>query len=150
MTPYSFARSNRNLKTLAILASVYVALLALVVLFDTAWWIAGLLSLATLPALWDLVQNTGAGMHVDQDAISWFTGNRQGEIALRDIDHFRFDTRWDFSVRVSIVLHSGKRIRLPDESASGASGFGNPSKPSRNSRRTASFHRFLKHWTFEG
>ena len=34
----------------------------------------------------------------------------------RDIDRFRFDTRWDFSVRVSIVLHSGKRIRLPDES----------------------------------
>ena len=54
MTPYSFARSNRNLRTLAILAGVYAALLALVVLFDAAWWIAGLLSLATLPALWDV------------------------------------------------------------------------------------------------
>ncbi|WP_170343739.1 hypothetical protein [Ruegeria atlantica] len=116
MTPYSFARSNRSLRTLAILAGVYAALLALVVLFDAAWWIAGLLSLATLPALWDVVQNTRAGMQLDQDALSWFTGNRQAEVALRDIDHFRFDTRWDFSVRVSIVLHSGKRIRLPDES----------------------------------
>ncbi|WP_171167262.1 hypothetical protein [Ruegeria sp. HKCCA0370] len=116
MTPYSFARSNRSLRTLAILAGVYAALLALVFLFDAAWWIAGLLSLATLPALWDVVQNTRAGMQLDQDALSWFTGNRQAEVALRDIDHFRFDTRWDFSVRVSIVLHSSKRIRLPDES----------------------------------
>ncbi|WP_298846783.1 hypothetical protein [uncultured Ruegeria sp.] len=116
MTPYSFSRSNRNSRTLVILASVYAALLALVVLFDAAWWIAGLLSLATLPALWDVIQNTSAGVQVDQVAISWFTGNRQGEVALRDIDYFRFDTRWDFSVRVSVVLHSSKRIRLPDES----------------------------------
>ena len=32
MTPYSFARSNRNLRTLAILAGVYAALLALVLM----------------------------------------------------------------------------------------------------------------------
>ena len=33
-----------------------------------------------------------------------------------NIDYVRFDTRWDFSVRVSVVLNSGKKIRLPDES----------------------------------
>ncbi|WP_209504495.1 MULTISPECIES: hypothetical protein [unclassified Ruegeria] len=116
MTPYSFTRRNRNSRTLIILASVYMALLALVILFDAAWWIVGLLSLATLPAIWDVIQNTSAGVQLDRDAVRWFTGNRQGDIPMRDIDHFRFDTRWDFSVRVSIVLKSEKRIRLPDES----------------------------------
>ncbi|WP_050602812.1 hypothetical protein [Ruegeria sp. 6PALISEP08] len=116
MTEYTFARQNRNTRTLVILASVYAGLMALVVLFDAAWWIVWLLALVTLPAVWDVVQNTRAGVQMDQNAIRWFTGKRQGEVMLRDIDFFRFDTRWDFSVRVSIFLQSGKRIRLPDES----------------------------------
>ena len=72
--------------------------------------------LATLPAVWDIIQDSNAGLNLDQDQLRWHSGKRQGEIDLRDVDYFRFDTRWDFSVRVSMVLASGKRIRLPDES----------------------------------
>ncbi|WP_037307958.1 hypothetical protein [Ruegeria halocynthiae] len=117
MTPFTFTRQNRSPRAVAILICVYAALIALVVLFDAAWWLAGLLSLSTLPALWDIARDTQAGLHLDQDKLSWFTGHRTAEIALSDIDHVRFDTRWDFSVRVSLVLASGRRIRLPDESA---------------------------------
>ncbi|WP_171235543.1 hypothetical protein [Ruegeria sp. HKCCA6837] len=116
MTDFTFARQNRNTRTLVILAAVYSGLMALVVLFDAAWWIVWLLALGTLPAVWDVIQNTRAGVQIDAAAIRWFTGKRQAEVLLQDIDFFRFDTRWDLSVRVSIVLHSGKRIRLPDES----------------------------------
>ncbi|MFY2825930.1 hypothetical protein [Ruegeria sp. MALMAid1280] len=116
MIPFTFTRHNQTPRTILILISIYVALVALLVLFDAAWWLVGLLALSTLPALWDVVHGTRAGMTLDHDRIKWFSGNREGEIPLADIDHIRFDTRWDFSVRVSVALTSGKRIRLPDES----------------------------------
>ncbi len=116
MTPFTFTRHNRTPRTTLILICVYAALAALLILFDAAWWLVGLLALSTLPAVWDVVRGTRAGMTLDRDRIKWFTGNREGEALLADIDHIRFDTRWDFSVRVSLVLASGKRIRLPDES----------------------------------
>ena len=116
MTPYTFTRHNRTPRTILILVLVYAALIALLILFDAAWWLVGLLGLTTLPALWDIAKGTQAGMTLDHDGIRWFSGNREGLVALADIDHVRLDTRWDFSVRTSLVLKSGKRIRLPDES----------------------------------
>lgn len=116
MTPLTFTRHNRAPRTIAILICVYGALIALVILFDAAWWLVGLLSLVTLPALWDIAQNTRAGLSLNDNTLSWHSGKRQGQIDLSDVDYFRFDTRWDLSVRVSLVLNTGKRIRLPDES----------------------------------
>ncbi|MCG7519157.1 hypothetical protein [Ruegeria sp. Ofav3-42] len=116
MMDFTFTRQNRAPRTVGVLICVYAALLALVILFDAAWWLVGLLSLATLPALWDIAQNTSAGLSLDPDKLRWFTGTRDAEVDCSDIDYIRFDTRWDFSVRVSLVLVSGKRIRLPDES----------------------------------
>ncbi|WP_170769236.1 hypothetical protein [Ruegeria lacuscaerulensis] len=116
MTPYTFTRQNRTPRVLAILLCVYGVLIALVILFDAAWWLMALLALTTLPALWDFARGTSAGLTLGPDRISWFTGARQAEVNLADIDHVRMDTRWDFSVRVSLVLRSEKKIRLPDES----------------------------------
>ncbi|MEW2917717.1 hypothetical protein AB1A64_11655 [Ruegeria sp. ANG10] len=115
MTPFTFKRHNRTPRAVVILMCVYAGLIALVILFDAAWWLVGLLSLPTLPALWDIAHGTSAGLTLDHGAIRWFSGNREAEVALADIDHVRLDTRWDFSVRTSLVLASGKRIRLPDE-----------------------------------
>ncbi|MBO9411315.1 MULTISPECIES: hypothetical protein [unclassified Ruegeria] len=116
MTPYTFTRQNRTPRVLAILLCIYGGLIALVVWFDAVWWLIAPLALTTLPAVWDFVQGTKAGLSVAQDTMSWFTGPRKAEVNLADIDHVRMDTRWDFSVRVSLVLNSEKKIRLPDES----------------------------------
>ena len=116
MTEFTFSRNNRAPRTVGVLICVYAALLALVMLFEAAWWLVALLALPTLPALWDVAQNTSAGLSLDESKLKWFTGTREAEIDCADIDYIRFDTRWDFSVRVSLVLNSGKRIRLPDES----------------------------------
>ncbi|WP_170568938.1 hypothetical protein [Ruegeria atlantica] len=116
MIPFRFTRHNRTPRTILILLGVYVALVALQVVLDAAWWLVGLLALTTLPALWDIARDTRAGISVDHDEVRWFSGNREGHVDLADIDYARFDTRWDFSVRISLVLKSGKRIRLPDES----------------------------------
>ncbi|MDX1743780.1 MAG: hypothetical protein R3186_09325 [Ruegeria sp.] len=115
MIPYSFTRHNRTRRSVLTLMGIYAGLLALVIVFDAAWWLVGLLSLSTLPALWDIIQDTQAGLTLDPDRIYWFSGNREAEVALSEIDHVRLDTRWDFSVRSALVLASGKRIRLPDE-----------------------------------
>ncbi len=116
MTEFTFARNNRAPRTVGVLICVYAALLALVIVFEAAWWLVALLALPTLPALWDVAQNTSAGLSLNESKLKWFTGSREAEIDCADIDYARFDTRWDFSVRVSLVLNSGKRIRLPDES----------------------------------
>ncbi|CUJ86679.1 hypothetical protein RUE5091_00497 [Ruegeria denitrificans] len=115
MTPFTFKRLNRTSRAVVIVMCVYAGLIALVILFDAAWWLVGLLSLPTLPALWDIAQGTQAGLTLDRDVIRWFSGKREAEVVLADIDHVRLDTRWDFSVRTSLVLTTGKRIRLPDE-----------------------------------
>ncbi len=116
MTPFTFKRQNRAPRTIITLIFVYAALLAMVILFNAAWWLMGLLALFTLPALWDIARDTSAGLTLDQRKIQWFSGTREAEVDLADIDHVRFDTRWDFSVRVSLVMTTGKRVRLPDES----------------------------------
>ncbi|WP_171122559.1 MULTISPECIES: hypothetical protein [unclassified Ruegeria] len=116
MTPFTYTRHNRTPRTVVILILVYAALISLVILFDAVWWLIGLLALPSLPALWDVVRDTSAGLSLDQNKLNWFTGNRTAEVKLSEIDYVRFDTRWDFSVRVSLITISGKRIRLPDES----------------------------------
>lgn len=113
---YVFARHGRSRRALVVLACIYVVLLAAILLIDAAWWLMGGLALLTLPALWDLYTNPSAGVRLTDAALEWHSGRRTGDLALAEIDHMRFDTRWDFSVRVSAVLTSKKRVHLPFES----------------------------------
>jgi hypothetical protein len=54
-------------------------------------------------------------VRLSKDHLEWYTGTRKGALELAEIDYMRFDTRFDFSVRVTAILTNGKRIRLPDE-----------------------------------
>ena len=45
MTEFKFTRQNRAPRTVGVLICVYAALLALVILFDAAWWLMALLAL---------------------------------------------------------------------------------------------------------
>ncbi len=115
MAPYVHVSQGRNPRTIAALAVAWALLAAAVFILNAALWIAGLLALATLPALWDLWRNPSAGLRIDDTTFQWQSGRRQGELALGDIKNVRFDRSWDFAIRVSVVLASGKRIRLPAE-----------------------------------
>lgn len=114
--PFTFERQNRAPRTVAILICVYAVLIGMVILFNAAWWLMALLALPTLPAVLDIARDTSAGMELGPDALRWHTGGRKAELSLSEVDRFRFDTRWDFSVRVSAILQTGKRVQLPDES----------------------------------
>jgi len=113
VTPFEFTSHGRNLRTAIVLIAVYAALVALVVVFDASLWLIAGLALTTLPALWDIWSNRSAGLNLTDDTLLWRSGKRFGSIALDDIERVRFDARWDFSVRVTVVPVSGKPVRLP-------------------------------------
>ena len=112
---YAFTREARKLRTAIIVIGIYAALLAAFVLIDAAWWLMALLALPTLPALYDLWRNPSAGVRVSKDRLEWHTGTRNAALELTEIAYMRFDTRFDFSVRVTAILTNNKRVRLPDE-----------------------------------
>ncbi len=113
---FEFNRHNRDGRTVAILIIIYSGLAGLVVFLDAAIWVITLLALATLPALLDVIHDTTAGVALEGAELRWHSGKRHGQINLAEVEKFRFDTRWDFTVRVSAVLKSGKKLRLPTES----------------------------------
>lgn len=113
---YSYRRHGRSPRLLVVLICVYALLIAAVLLYDAAWWLMALLALPTLPALHDLYADPEAGLDLDDRTLAWHSGRRHAELALNEIDHIRLDTRWDFSVRATAVLETGRKIRLPYES----------------------------------
>lgn len=110
-----FERRARSRRLVLVLAAIYGVLVALVVMVDAAWWLMALLALPTVPALFDILKDTSAGVRLSQDRLEWYTGKRQGALELSEIEHMRFDTRWDFSVRVTAFLIGNKQVRLPYE-----------------------------------
>ncbi len=110
-----FERRSRSQRMLLILVAVYGGLIALVVTVDAAGWLMALLALPTLPALYDVLKDTRAGLRLSQERLDWYTGKRQGALYLNEIEHMRFDTRWDFSIRVTAYLIGDKKLRLPYE-----------------------------------
>ena len=113
---FQYRHEGRNKATLLTVAGVWFALVAAMVLVQAAPWLMGILAACTLPALWDLYRNPTAGLDFTEAELTWYTGRRDAAIAWSEIDRIRLDTRLDFSVRASAVLHSGRKIRLPYES----------------------------------
>jgi len=112
---FTFERHGRSTRTLAVVIAVWFVLIALIIVVDAAWWLMALVGLTTLPAVWDLIANPASGLALNETRLTWYSGKRKGTLELAEIDHMRFDTRWDFSVRVTAVLGDGKKVRLPPE-----------------------------------
>ena len=113
--PYRFTRHGRSCRAILALAVVYGVLGLLLIVFDAAPWLIGAVALFTLPALWDLWRNPAAGIVLSDENLEWFTGRLDGNVPLAEIDRIRMDTRWDLSVRVTILTRDGKSLRLPPE-----------------------------------
>lgn len=116
MTPFAFERSGRSYGGAVVVIVVWIALAAAWIWLEAATWIILLIALFTLPAVIDILRNPVSGLQLSADALSWYSGRRSAEVALNEIEHVRLDTRLDFSVRASVVLQTGRRIRLPFES----------------------------------
>lgn len=113
--PFRFQRRHRSLGSFLVLCGVWAALGAAWFFLDAAPLLLVLVGAATLPLLWDLVRNPPAGLALDDKTLSWRSGRHTAEIALAEIAQVRLDTRLDFSVRVTLRLNSGRKIRIPFE-----------------------------------
>lgn len=112
---FTFQRNGRNGKTALVIAAVWLILAGAWAFLDAALWLFGFLGLFTLPALWDLICDPSSGLNLTDATLAWHSGKRHGEVPLAEIDHIRLDTRLDFSVRATLVLHTGAKVRLPFE-----------------------------------
>jgi hypothetical protein len=112
---FRFRRAGRNRATLWSAAAVWAVLAAAVIIVDASPMLMGLVGVLTLPAIWELATNPSAGLDLTQTDLHWFTGRRSGTLARGEIAQVRLDTRLDFSVRATVVLTTGRKIRLPYE-----------------------------------
>lgn len=112
---FRFQRQGRSRGTLAIVLLIWAALVAAWVWLDAAWPILAALALFTLPALWDVIKNPAAGLTLARTTLDWYSGRHTAQIALAEVATVRLDTRLDFSVRATVILRSGRKIRLPFE-----------------------------------
>ena len=90
------------------LAVLYLALEASPVIL----W---LLSLASLPALYDIGKGATAELRIDERDISWRSGRRGAHLPRGQLKSARLDTRLDLSLRLTLITHQGGKIRLPYE-----------------------------------
>jgi hypothetical protein len=112
---FSFRAQGRSRKAVITLVLVWLGLVWLYLRFDAAPFLLGVVTLFTLPTLWDIIANPGAGTDIGSGDITWFSGQREVRLSLAEIAHVRLDTRLDFAVRATFVLTSGKRLRAPFE-----------------------------------
>jgi hypothetical protein len=111
--PYAYHNRGRRRATGITLAVVWMLLGAAYIWLDAAPLVVLVFAAFTLPALYDLLADPHATFSMDAHHLSWQTPRQDAEIALSEIDHLRFDTRLDMSVRLTVVRPSGIKIRVP-------------------------------------
>ena len=104
---------GRSKPALLTLAAVYTALALLIAFIGLNPWIALVLALFTLPALWEFVTNPLSKFTLTDHAMSWSTPTVNDELPTALILRVRFDTRLDLSVKVTVFLKDGRKLRLP-------------------------------------
>jgi hypothetical protein len=112
---FTFQRQGRSLATLTLVPAIWLALIVAWVWLDAAPLILGIVALFTLPALWDMLRNPATGLTLTDTVLTWHSGPRTAQITLAEIGKIRLDTRLDFLVRATVILRSGRKIRIPFE-----------------------------------
>ncbi|MFP4327315.1 MAG: hypothetical protein ACLFQL_04845, partial [Paracoccaceae bacterium] len=81
MAPFAWENSGRSPRALVVLGAVWAALAGLWLAFDASPWVLALPALATLPALWEYMAGTRAGLLLGPDTLRWHSGRHAGEVA---------------------------------------------------------------------
>ena len=112
---FSHHAQGRSLRTGITVTLIWLLLIGLWLGLEAHPMIVAFLALFTLPACWDLISDPPSGLTLTDRALSWHSGKRHAEVPLAEIDHVAMNTRLDFSVKVTLVLENGAKIRLPFE-----------------------------------
>lgn len=111
--PYTYTSQGRRPTTLITVGVIWALIIAAYLLLEGNPAILAVIGTFTLPAVYDLAKNPRSSLTLDATHLRWTSGRQQADIALSEIDHLRFDTRLDMSVRLSVVRPSGTKIRVP-------------------------------------
>ncbi|WP_246079297.1 hypothetical protein [Parasedimentitalea maritima] len=112
---YVFSRRGRSARLVTAVAIWLASLVGIGLYFHAALLLLGALFLPLLPALWELWLDPLSCLHLTGERINWKTGSQEAGARLCEISKVRFDTRWDFSVRVTLILTTGDKLRLPPQ-----------------------------------
>lgn len=110
-----YRRIGRSRRNITVFAAVWAVLLGLLILVDAAPWIIAFLGMFTLPLLWEIIRNPVSHLTLDDGALAWHSIVSADRVPLSMIDKVRFDRRLDLSMRVSLLLTDGRKIRLPHD-----------------------------------
>lgn len=113
-TPLIHRNQGRNRATVCGLIAA-VVVLAFLNAIGTLPWILAILALFTVPAAIDVIRNPKTEFSLTDDTLSWKNSGQTAELPLTRIEHARFDTRWDFSVRVTLRLIDQSKLRIPQD-----------------------------------
>ncbi|WP_243612303.1 hypothetical protein [Shimia aestuarii] len=112
--PFRHQTRGRSLRTALAVAAALVVLIGLY-LVGTLLWLLAVFSLFLLPALLDLLRDPKGHFELTETDLKWDTPRLSAALPVARIAKARFDTRWDFSVRVTLILHDGKKLRIPQD-----------------------------------
>lgn len=115
MPAYRYTHHSRTWRSLAILGAIYGVLILGLAAIQLAWWIALAGALCTLPALYDVFADRKAGVTLADGELRWFSGKLERHVLLSSLVSARFDTRWDLTVRVTLISRQGPKLRLPQD-----------------------------------
>lgn len=110
---YHFTRKSRSGQAVAILLTIYGALLAAYLLIAAHPALLAIVVLLTLPAVLDIARNRQSSLAITGSDIHWASGSRIGSMPLREIEKVRMDTRLDLSRRMTLKLRYNRSLRLP-------------------------------------
>lgn len=112
MEDFTYESQGRTPKAIAALVAMLFVIAGLEYI-GTVWWLVVLVALITLPTAIDVLINASARLELTETQLFWKNRSQEVTIPLHEIDKTRFDGRMDMSVRVSIVLKDGRKLRLP-------------------------------------
>ncbi len=108
-------RIGRAPRNIAVLALVWAVLLAMLAILGAAIWIVMFLWLFTLPLAWEVWRNPESRLVLDAHSLEWQGILGGDSVPLTMIEKVRFDRRLDMSMRVTLVLKDGRKLRLPHD-----------------------------------
>ena len=109
---YTYERRGRTITTAIVLALIYLILALGMVLLNLSQWIVAIAFVFTLPAFYDLISDVRSGMAISDQEISWFHSKTSAAIPTADIKRLRIDLRMDRSVKLTIELENGRKVRV--------------------------------------
>ncbi len=112
--PIHYRREGRNRRTFVALA-IAALILGFLYSIGTMTWIIILLGLFAVPAFFDVMLNPVSTLDLTDETLRWKSATQTAEMRLNQIRQARLDTRLDVSIRVTLTMVDGSKIRIPND-----------------------------------